>query len=133
MGVSQNYQESQSGPTNFYGPMTPRVPGRLFRSFINPLTLGFGVGGYPAANRFQSRMGSMNGPLADYIRQVGDMSGSIIPQAQTIGRDIAQRAPMAFGQLQDQITGALGSLPGLQKTGQGGVDRAQWLVDQAFS
>lgn len=124
---------SHSGADNFYGGITRKIPQQMYRSYLGPLTAGFGLGGYPGANKFQNQLENSNSPLADYIRQVSGFSGSVIPQAQALGADITSRAPQLFGQLQNQIGGALSALPGLQASGQGAVDRAQWLVDQAFS
>lgn len=122
---------SRSGPTAFYGDMTWGLPNRLYRNFVNPLIQGFGYGG--RADKFRSGMDAHGGPLADYLKQVQGFSGSIIPQAQALGQQVSQQAPQLYGALQGQISGALDRLPGLQATGQGAVDKAQWLVDQAFS
>ena len=122
---------SHSYAENFYGPITHRLPSNMFQSFINPMLMGFGAG--DKADRWRTNNQGMTGPLADYMRQVGGMSGSIIPQSQQLGADIAARAPQLYNQLQGQISSSLAALPGLQQSGQGAVDRAQWLVDQAFS
>lgn len=122
---------SNSGAKNFYGGMTYGLPNRLYRNFVNPLIQGFGYG--DRANNFRQGLGPGQGPLADYLQQVGGFTGSILPQSFQIGQNIAQQAPQLYGDLQNQIHGALGTLPELQQ-GAGDISsKAKFLVDQAFS
>lgn len=124
----RNY--SHSGPTNFYGGMTYGLPNRLYRNFLNPLIQGFGYGG--RSDRFRQGLVPGQGPLSDYLQQVGGFTGSLLPQSLQYGQNIAQQAPQLYGDLQNQVHGALGSLPELQQ-GAGDISsRAKYLVDQAF-
>lgn len=131
-GISGQQSQSHSGVKDYYGGMTWGLPQRMYRNFINPMIQGFGYGDRAEKFRDNSLPGA-TGPLADYMRQVGGLAGTQVPQAIALGNDIAQQAPQLYGRLQDQIGGALGTLPGLQ-AGAGDIsEKSKFLVDQAFS
>lgn len=125
MGVSQNYQQSDSGPVTKspFGNMPFGIAGGLRSAFARPLMRGFG---------YQKG----KGPLATFINQAKPELASYIPSMTSLGGELAGGARSTYGGYQSAVDSFMQQLPGLQRSVSGAPEQASYartFAEDAFS
>lgn len=100
-----NRSASTSQVFNPYGSLGSSIAHGLNRNQFGPLNkyLGFGYNAKDAA-----KLGSANGPLADYIKQVQGFAPGVFGQAQAAGNQVAQQGQQSYDQLKQQASQYMG-------------------------
>jgi hypothetical protein len=129
-------QESHLEQERPFGRLGEQAANQLFRRVQSPLTRGFG---FDTGPRYQERLASAEGPLADVIRNVQQFVPGAQQGIQDTATSIATRAPGLFNAVQSQVNNFLSQLPGFQSAirgdigaGQAGVAEAQGSTREAI-
>lgn len=143
--ISLYSQQSQKGRPEVVNPFggTPfALEKGVERQFAGPLGAFFGAepvfGQGPRGRRrqaaWQQQRASLaegTGPLAQFAQQAAGYLPQVFGQAQGVGQRIASMAPQVYDLLRQQIGGALGALPGIQRGAAGQTAAAQGQLGTA--
>jgi hypothetical protein len=99
------------------------------RNFTHPLLEGLG---FNPSQKFQDRLQTAGGPLADMIRSLQGQAGQVGPEAAALGAQTAARGSQAYQQLTGQIDQYLSALPQYQQQANLGATDATRAVTDAF-